>query len=469
MSASNVLELIKKHEIEFVDLRFVDTVGKEHHVSLPSHVIDKDFMTQGKMIDGSSIMGWKDIHESDMVLMPDDETAFVDPFTEAPTLIVRCDVYEPNAETAYLRCPRSIAKRAEEYLKSTGIADQCFMGPEPEFFIFDSVRWKTGMNGAFYKFDSEEGAWNSGKDYPDGNMGHRPGVKGGYFPVPPVDSGQDIRSTMSQILQSLGIPVEAHHHEVGTAAQNEISTQFNSLLKKADELMTMKYVVKNVAHAWGKTATFMPKPLVDDNGNGMHVHQSLARNGENIFAGNGYANLSDNAIYYIGGIIHHARALNAFTNASTNSYKRLVPGFEAPVMLAYSSCNRSAAIRVPHTHNDKGRRIEVRFPDPSANPYFAFTAMMMAGLDGIKNQIHPGDAMERNLYELSPVEAESIPKICASLEEALFELDSDRDFLKAGHVFTDDAIDNYILMKMKEIDRLRKVPNPVEFDMYYSI
>lgn len=469
MSIGNVLDLIKKHEVRFVDLRFIDTIGKEHHISLPSHCVDKDFLKHGKPIDGSSIVGWKDIHQSDMLLIPDSETTFIDPFTEENTMVIRCDVYEPNAEVAYNRCPRSIAKRAEAYLKTTGIADTCYMGPEPEFFIFDDVRWDTNMSGAFYKFDSEEAAWNSGKKYPEGNMGHRPTVKGGYFPVPPVDSAQDIRSAMSVVLESLGMVVEAHHHEVGTACQNEISTRFNTLLAKADELMTMKYVVKNVAHAWGKTATFMPKPLVDDNGSGMHCHQSLFSKGENIFAGTGYADLSEQALHYIGGIIHHAKALNALTNASTNSYKRLVPGFEAPVMLAYSSCNRSAAIRIPFAANDKGRRIEVRFPDPTANPYFAFAAMMMAGLDGIQNKIHPGEAMERNLYELTDAEASKVPQVCATLAEALEALDKDREFLRKGDVFTDDAIDNYIIMKQREIKRLAKVPHPVEFDMYYSI
>lgn len=469
MSGSHALEVIKKNSIEFVDLRFVDSLGKEHHVSVPAHAIDKEFMQHGKMIDGSSIMGWKEIHESDMVLMPDFDTIFVDPFTEIPTLVLRCDVYEPNSTTPYIRCPRSIAKRAEAHLKTTGLADACYFGPEPEFFIFDSARWKTSINGAMFEIDSEEGAWNSGKKYDEGNMGHRPGIKGGYFPVPPVDSCQDIRSAMSQILEALDIPIEAHHHEVGTAAQNEISTRFSTLLKKADELMTFKYVVKNVAHAWGKTATFMPKPLIDDNGNGMHCHQSLSLKGDNIFAGEGYAHLSDAALYYIGGIIHHARALNAFTNPSTNSYKRLVPGFEAPVMLAYSSCNRSAAIRVPHTTSDKGRRIEVRFPDPTANPYLAFAAMMMAGLDGIQKRIHPGDAMEKNLYELDEAAANKVPKISASLDEAIAALNEDRAFLKAGQVFTDDAIDHYILLKEKEIDRLRKAPHPIEFEMYYSL
>lgn len=466
---AEIAELIEKHQIQFVDCRFVDILGKEHHVSVPAHSVDKQFLTLGKMIDGSSIIGWKDIHESDMVLMPDPSTAFVDPFTEVPTLAIRCDVYEPDAKNTYIRCPRATAKRAEAYMKSTGIADEAFFGPEPEFFIFDDVRWEVNMNGAFYHFDSIEGAWNSGKEYPEGNMGHRPGIKGGYFPVPPVDGGQDIRSEMSAILESLGMVVEAHHHEVGTASQSEISVRFNTLLHKADELMTMKYVVKNVASAWGKTATFMPKPLINDNGSGMHCHQSLSLKGHNIFAGSVYAHLSEAALYYIGGIIHHARALNAFTNPSTNSYKRLVPGFEAPVMLAYSSCNRSAAIRVPHSFDDQARRIEVRFPDPSANPYFAFSAMMMAGLDGIQKRIHPGDAVEHNLYELSEAESAHIPKVCASLEEALQALNQDRDFLLAGGVFTHDVLDNYVALKMIEIERLRMIPHPIEFEMYYSL
>lgn len=466
---TDIFEQIKKHNIQFIDCRFVDIIGKEHHVSVPAHTIDKHFMNMGKMIDGSSIVGWKDIHESDMVLMPDPSTTFIDPFTDLPTLVIRCDIYEPDAKAPYIRCPRAAAKRAEAYLKSTGIADEAFFGPEPEFFIFDDVRWEVGMNGAFYSFDSEEGAWNSGTQYPEGNMGHRPGIKGGYFPVSPVDAGQDIRSEMCTVLESLGISVEAHHHEVGTASQNEISVRFNSLLNKADELMTMKYVIKNVAKAWGKTATFMPKPMINDNGSGMHCHQSLSLKNHNIFAGSAYAYLSEAALHYIGGIIYHARALNAFTNPSTNSYKRLVPGFEAPVMLAYSSCNRSAAIRVPHSFNDQGRRIEVRFPDPSANPYLAFTAMMMAGLDGIQKRIHPGDAIEHNLYELTEAQAEAIPKVCTSLEEALLSLNQDRDFLLAGSVFTHDVLDNYVRLKMNEIDRLRKIPHPIEFEMYYSL
>lgn len=469
MSVQNVLDMIKEQEVKYVDLRFVDIVGKWHHITVPARVVDKDFFEEGKMIDGSSIHGWRDIHESDMVLKGDPEVSYMDPFTEEPTLILVCDVYEPYQTEGYARCPRGIAKRAEAYLKKTGIADTCYIGPEPEFFIFDDVRYKADMEGAFYAIDSDEGAWNTGKTYPNGNMGHRPGVKGGYFPVPPVDSAQDIRSAMCSILDALGIEVEAHHHEVGTANQNEISTRFSTLLRKADEVMMTKYVVRNVAHAWGKTATFMPKPLVGDNGNGMHCHQSLSLKGKNIFAGATYAHLSDDALFYIGGIIHHARALNAFANSTTNSYKRLVPGFEAPVMLAYSSCNRSASIRVPHTTCDAARRIEVRFPDPLSNPYLLFSAMMLAGLDGIQKRIHPGAAIEHNLYELSDVEAGKIPTVCASLEEALVALDADRDFLKRGDVMTDDLIDTFIAMKYQEIQRLRQVPNPVEFEMYYSL
>ncbi len=469
MSAQHILEFIKKEEVKYVDLRFIDICGKWHHICVPAHTITKDFFEHGKMIDGSSIMGWKDINESDMVLIADPTVSYMDPFTEQSTLILICDVFEPNQKTFYTRCPRGIAKRAEEYMKSTGLADACYLGPEPEFFVFDDVRWESRMQNSFYAIDSIEGAWNTGKIYEEGNRGHRPGVKGGYFPVTPVDSAQDMRSAMSTILEEVGIPVEAHHHEVGTANQNEISTRFNTLLSKADEVMMTKYVIKNVAHAWDKTATFMPKPLVGDNGNGMHCHISLCLKGKNIFAGSSYANLSDEALYFIGGVIHHARAINAFANSTTNSYKRLVPGFEAPVMLAYSSCNRSAAIRVPHSLNDKGRRIEVRFPDPVSNPYLLFTALMMAGLDGIQHRIHPGPAIEHNLYELSTEEAAKIPVVCASLEEALKALDTGREFLTRGDVMTHDMIDNYIALKHAEIQRVRQVPHPVEFDLYYSL
>jgi glutamine synthetase len=469
MSSDTIFNLIKEHEVTFVDLRFTDTLGKEQHVSVRSSTLDAEFFSTGKMFDGSSIAGWKDIHESDMVLMPDVETAVMDPFLEEPTLIIRCDVLDPDSMTSYSRDPRSVAKRAEEYLKSTGIADTCYFGPEPEFFIFDSVRWSTNMQNTAYHIDAEEAAWNSGKQYEDGNNGHRPGVKGGYFPVPPVDKLQDIRSEMCLVLEEMGVETELHHHEVATAGQCEIGTRFNTLVRKADELQIFKYVVQNVAHAFGKTATFMPKPLVGDNGSGMHCHQSLAKDGKNIFAGDRYGKLSDNALFYIGGILKHARALNAFTNPTTNSYKRLVPGFEAPEMLAYSACNRSAAIRIPFVHSPKGRRIEVRFPDPLANPYFAFSAMMLAGLDGIQNKIHPGEASDKDLYDLPAAEKSLIPTVSHSLEMALEALDKDRAFLKVGNVFSDDLIDAYITLKMKEVTRLRMHTHPVEFDMYYSL
>lgn len=468
MSVENVLDLLEKNEVHFVDLRFTDTRGKEQHVSVPAAIVDADFFTEGKMFDGSSIGGWKSIHNSDMILMPDSTTAVMDPFCEEATLNIRCDVIEPSTMMGYERCPRSLAKRAEQYLKSTGIADTCYFGPEPEFFIFDDVRWHISMNEASYAIDSEEAAWNSNKMYKDGNKGHRPTVKGGYFPVPPVDSSQDIRSAMSLTMAQMGLVIEAHHHEVATGNQNEIATQFNTLVKKADELQILKYVVHNVAHAYGKTATFMPKPLVGDNGSGMHCHQSLTKDGKNLFAGDKYAGLSEIALYYIGGIIKHARAINALTNPTTNSYKRLVPGFEAPVMLAYSSRNRSASIRVPYTVSPKARRIEVRFPDPLANPYFAFAAMLMAGLDGIKNKIHPGEPIDKDLYDLPPEEAKDIPTVCSSLEQALDYLDKNRAFLTAGDVFTDDVIDAYIELKHKEVVRLMMTTHPLEFDMYYS-
>ncbi len=464
----NVLQLIADHDIKYVDLRFTDTRGKEQHISVPAHVFDADMLGAGKMFDGSSIAGWKDISASDMIMMPDASTAVLDPFCEEATLNVRCDIVEPSTMMGYERCPRSVAKRAEEYLKASGIAEEAYFGPEPEFFVFDDVRWHVDMSGAAYSIDSMEAAWNSGTQIEGGNSGHRPTVKGGYFPVPPVDSSQDLRSAMSSVLEQMGLVVEAHHHEVATSNQNEIATRFNTLLRKADEMQILKYVVHNVAHAYGKTATFMPKPLVGDNGTGMHCHQSLGKNGESLFAGDKYAGMSESALYYIGGLIKHARALNAFANPATNSYKRLVPGFEAPVLLAYSSRNRSASIRIPHVPNPKGRRIELRFPDPMANPYLAFSAMLMAGLDGIKNKIHPGDPMDKNLYDLPPEEQTDIPTVCFSLQEALDCLDHDRDFLLEGGVFSDDLIDAYIELKRDEVTRLRMTTHPLEFDMYYS-
>jgi len=469
MSASDVLGMIKDNDVKFVDLRFTDTKGKEQHVSMPASMVDEEMFEEGKMFDGSSIAGWKGINESDMILMPDATTAVMDPFSDEAQLIVRCDVLEPATMEGYERDPRSVAKRAEAYLQSTGIADTAFFGPEPEFFILDDVRWGTDMSGTFVKIDSEEAGWNSEKVYADGNIGHRPGVKGGYFPVPPVDSLHDLRAAMCLTLEEMGVPVEVHHHEVATAGQCEIGTKFSTLVERADWNQTMKYVIQNVGHAYGKTVTFMPKPIVGDNGSGMHVHMSLAKGGENLFAGDQYGGLSENALYYIGGIIKHARALNAFTNASTNSYKRLVPGFEAPVMLAYSARNRSASIRIPWVSSPKARRIEVRFPDPTANPYLAFSALMMAGLDGIQNKIHPGDAMDKDLYDLPAEEAKAIPTVCHSLDQALEALDADRGFLTQGGVFTDDLIDGYIALKMEEVTRIRMTTHPVEFDMYYSL
>ncbi len=469
MAVADVLKMIKDQEVKFVDLRFTDTRGKEQHVSIPAHKVDADWFEGGHAFDGSSIAGWKGIQASDMLLMPDPETVRLDPFMDESTLIVTCDVVEPADGKGYDRDPRSIAKRAEAYLKSTGIGDTAYFGPEPEFFVFDSVHWSADMSGSMVKISSEEASWSSGEDFEGGNFGHRPGVKGGYFPVPPVDSLQDIRSAMCLALEEMGVEVEVHHHEVATAGQCEIGTMFNTLVKRADWTQILKYVVHNVAHSYGKTATFMPKPIVGDNGSGMHCHQSVWKDGKNLFSGNGYAGLSDTALYYIGGIIKHARALNAITNPATNSYKRLVPGFEAPVMLAYSARNRSASIRIPHVTSPKARRIEVRFPDPMANPYLAFTAMMMAGLDGIQNKIHPGDPMDKNLYDLPPEEAKAIPTVCSSLEMALEALDQDREFLTRGGVFSDDMIDAYITLKMEDVTNFRMTTHPIEFSMYYSL
>jgi len=461
--SNETLKLIKDNEARWVDLRFTDTRGKEQHVTIPSKEVNEDFFEGGKMFDGSSIAGWKGINESDMILMPDDATSILDPFTDEATVILRCDIVEPTTMQGYERDPRSVAKRAEEFLKSTGLGDTAFFGNEPEFFVFDDVKWHADMSGAGYTIGSEEAAWASNHSFDEGNIGHRPGVKGGYFPVPPVDSLHDIRAAMCAAMEQMGLDIEVHHHEVGTAGQCEIGVRFNTLVTKADETQILKYCVHNVAHAYGKTATFMPKPLVGDNGSGMHCHQSIAKGKENVFAGDSYAGLSEEALYYIGGIIKHARALNAFTNASTNSYKRLVPGFEAPVMLAYSARNRSASIRIPY------ERIEVRFPDPTGNPYLAFAAMLMAGIDGIQNKIHPGDAADKDLYDLPAEEAASIPTVASSLSQALEALDTDRSFLTAGGVFTDDMIDAYIDLKQEEVETLDMTTHPVEFDMYYSL
>jgi glutamine synthetase len=468
-TVADVMKMVKDNEVKFVDFRFTDTRGKEQHVSVPVSAFDEDKFTSGHAFDGSSIAGWKGIEASDMLLMPDPNTANVDPFFEEPTLILTCDVLEPGDGKPYERDPRSLARRAEAYLKASGLGDTAYFGPEPEFFIFDQVQWNVDMSGCFVKVSSEEAPWSTGKDFEGGNMGHRPGVKGGYFPVPPVDSFQDMRSEMCLILEQLGIPVEVHHHEVAAPGQNELGTKFSTLVQRADWLQLQKYVIHNVAHSYGKTATFMPKPIVGDNGSGMHVHQSIWKDGKNLFAGDGYAGLSEFALYYIGGIIKHARALNAITNPGTNSYKRLVPGFEAPVKLAYSSRNRSASIRIPFVANPKGRRIEARFPDPLCNPYLGFSALMMAGLDGVENKIHPGEAATKDLYHLPPEEDAKVPTVCHSLDQALDYLDKDRAFLTKGGVFTDSYIDAYIDLKMQEVTRFRMTTHPLEFDMYYSL
>ncbi len=466
---SETLNLIKEHDVKWVDMRFTDTHGKEQHVTIPVTEISEDFFEDGKMFDGSSIAGWKGINESDMILQPDDSASVMDPFAEDSTVIVRCNIVEPTTGQGYERDPRSVAKRAEAYLKSTGIADTAIFGPEPEFFVFDEVKWHADISGCGYTIGSEEASWSTNNSYEGGNTGHRPRVKGGYFPVPPVDSLHDLRAAMCDAMSAMGLTIEVHHHEVATAGQCEIGVGPNTLTAKADEVQILKYCVHNVAHAYGKTATFMPKPLVGDNGSGMHVHQSLSKDGVNIFHGDAYAGLSETALFYIGGIIKHAKALNALTNASTNAYKRLIPGFEAPVMLAYSARNRSASIRIPYVTNPKAYRIETRFPDPSANPYLCFAALMMAGLDGIQNKIHPGDPADKDLYDLPAEEALAIPTVAASLEEALDALDKDREFLTAGGVFTDDMIDAYIGLKTEECQKVSQTTHPVEFDLYYSV
>ena len=467
---NKVLELIKQNEAKWVDLRFTDIRGKEQHVSFPSYTVSEDTFVQGKMFDGSSLAGWKGIEASDMILMPDPESAFMDPFFDEATVVVTCDIIEPSTMQGYERDPRSIARRAEEYLKATGIADTAYFGPEPEFFIFDEVKWDIDMSGARHTIYAEEAAWSTNKDYEGGNTGHRPRVKGGYFPVPPIDSAQDLRVAMCNAIEAMigEGKIEVHHHEVASC-QSEIGVAFNTLVRKADELQIFKYAVHNVAHAFGKTATFMPKPLVGDNGSGMHVHQSLSKDGKNLFSGDLYGGLSETALFYIGGIIKHARALNAITNPLTNSYKRLVPHYEAPIKLAYSARNRSASIRIPYVSSPKAVRIETRFPDPGANPYLCFAALMMAGLDGIKNKIHPGDAADKNLYDLPPEEDALIPTVAESLDQALGCLKEDHAFLLEGGVFTKEFIDAYIDLKMEEVRRLNTTVHPVEFDMYYSV
>lgn len=466
--SEHTLQLIEHHQARWLDLRFTDFKGKEHHFTIPASEANDDFFEQGKMFDGSTVAGWKGINESDMVLLPDDSASVIDPFADEPTVIVRCVIVDPITGEGYNRDPRSISQRALDYLRATGIADSALFGPEPEFFIFDEIKWHVSMGRCYSEIFSEAAAWSSDRDFVAGNMGHRPAIKGGYAPVPPVDSLHDLRTAMCNAMETMGLTIEIHHHEVATAGQCEIGVGPNTLVKKADEVQILKYCVHNVAHAYGKTATFMPKPIVGDNGSGMHVHQSLSKDGKNIFSGDAYFGLSETALYYIGGIIKHARAINAFSNPSTNSYKRLVPGFEAPVMLAYSARNRSASIRIPYVANPKAARLEVRFPDALANPYLAFTALLMAGLDGIQNKIHPGDPADKDLYDLPAEEAANIPTVATNLEMALDALEADREFLKAGGVMDDDMINAYIRIKRQEVQRLNMTTHPIEFDMYYS-
>ena len=465
---SSIMEMIKENDIRFVDLRFTDPRGKWQHLTQAIVTVDEDSLKEGFMFDGSSIAGWKAINESDMCLMPDLTTATIDPFFAQATLVLVCDVLEPTTGKPYNRDPRSTARAAVEYMSNQGIGDTAFFGPEAEFFVFDDVKFDVQMNRGYYEVDSSEGPYNTARDYGEGNPGHRPGIKGGYFPVPPVDSEQDLRSEMLAVMEEMGVEVEKHHHEVAPS-QHELGMKFGTLINTADSLQIYKYVVHQVASSYGKTATFMPKPVAGDNGSGMHVHQSIWKNNEPMFAGSEYADLSETCLFYIGGIIKHARAINAFSNSITNSYKRLVPGFEAPVLLAYSARNRSASCRIPFVNNPKGKRVEVRFPDAASNPYLAFSAMLMAGLDGIKNKIHPGEAMDQDLYELSPNELKDIPTVCGSLREALNALDLDREFLTQGDVFDDDQIDAYIDLKMEEVLAFEQAPHPIEFKMYYSV
>ncbi len=467
MTADELLNEIKEKDVKYVDVRFTDILGKLQHVTFDIALVDEEFLTEGTMFDGSSIAGWKAINESDMLLMPDLARSYIDPFYQQTTLFLFCDVLDPDTLEPYSRDPRSIAKKALTYTQSVDVGDQVYFGPEAEFFIFDDVRWSTSPHNTGYKFDSIELPYNTDKEYPEGNRGHRPGPKGGYFPVNPIDSAQDLRGEMLEVMGQLGMDPEKHHHEVAPA-QHELGLKFSDLLTMADRMQLYKYVIHNVADAYGKTATFMPKPYFGDNGSGMHCHQSIWKNGQPLFAGDKYAGLSDMCLWYIGGVIKHAKAINAFANPTTNSYKRLVPGYEAPVKLAYSARNRSASIRIPHVTSPKAKRIEVRFPDPMGNPYLTFTALLMAGLDGIANRIDPGPALDKNLYDLPAQEQGNVPEVCGSLKEALDSLSADRGFLKAGGVMDDDFIDAYIELKMEEVRRLQLHPHPVEFDMYYK-
>ncbi|MFW8592886.1 type I glutamate--ammonia ligase [Cribrihabitans neustonicus] len=467
MSADAVLKTLKDEDVAYVDIRFTDVRGKLQHVTVDVDLVDEDFLEEGFMFDGSSIAGWKSIENSDMKLIPDTESAYIDPFYAEKTLCLHCSIVEPDTGESYERDPRGTAQKAEAYLKASGIGDAAYMGPEAEFFLFDDVRFSNSINKVSYEVDATDASWNTDTEYEMGNMGHRPGLKGGYFPVNPTDEAQDLRSEMLSTMKRLGMKVDKHHHEVASC-QHELGLIFDTLTKQADELQKYKYVIHNVAHAYGKTATFMPKPIYGDNGTGMHVNMSIWKEGKPLFAGDKYADLSDEALWFIGGILKHAKTLNAFTNPSTNSYKRLIPGFEAPVLRAYSARNRSGCVRIPWTESPKAKRVEARFPDPSANPYLAFAALLMAGIDGIRNKIDPGEAMDKNLYDLPAEELEGIPTVCGSLREALDALAADHDFLLQGDVFTKDQIDGYIALKMEEVQLFEHTPHPVEFGMYYS-
>ena len=466
--AKAVLKTIKEQDVKYVDFRFTDPRGKWQHLAQPAHTVDERTFADGVMFDGSSIAGWKEVEESDMTLIPDPASAALDPFAVQTSLILFCDVVEASTGEGYARDPRSTARRAEAYLAHSGVGDDARFGIELEFFVFDDVRFEVSASNTFYAIEAEEGPSTSGKEYPEGNYGHRPLAKGGYFAVPPLDSSADMRAEMLTVMGEMGVETDKHHHHVAPA-QCEIGLKGAQALRAADAVQLCKYVVHNVAHSYGKTATFMPKPVLDDNGSGMHVHQSIWKGGKPLFAGGGYADLSDLALYYIGGVIKHAKAISAFANPTTNSYKRLIPGFEAPVLLAYSARNRSAACRIPHAARPEGKRVEVRFPDPAANPYLAFAAMLMAGLDGIENKIHPGDPMDKNLYDLPPEEIKDLPAVCGSLREALLALDADRDFLKQGDAFSDDLIDGYIMLKWEEVSMVESTPHPAEFKLYYSV
>lgn len=462
-----ILSYIKEHEIKFVSLRFTDPRGVWHHFAQCSETIDESVFKDGLMFDGSSIEGWKAINESDMIIMPDPSRFHINPFTAEPELVIFCDIIDPATGQPYDRDPRSIAKKSVQYMKSLGVGDVAYFGPEAEFFMFDDVRFSTDQHRVAYQIDSEEWPSNNWSEYEEGNLGHRPRKKGGYFPCAPVDRGSDIRAEMVTACKDMGLPMEKHHHEVAPA-QHELGLMYDTLINTADNMQIYKFAVRNVAESFGKSVTFMPKPIHGDNGSGMHVHISIWKGKENTFAGNQYADLSENCLYFIGGVIKHAKALNAFTNPTTNSYKRLIPGFEAPVLLAYSARNRSASCRIPYVASPKGKRVEFRFPDPTANPYLCYTALLMAGLDGIKNKIHPGEAMDKNLYDLPPEELKKVPTVCHSLRQAIEELQKDSDFLKKGDVFTQDFIDSYIELLWEDVYRMEHTPHPVEYDMYYS-